>query len=143
MQIFSADQQKQVVDAISHAEAQTSGEIRVVVERKCKDSEFDRAAYYFKKLNMHKTALRNGVLIYIATDDHKFSIIGDQGINQRVEKGFWDLTKELMLADFKNAALIEGLIRGIQQVGLELKKFFPKQDDDSNELPNEIVFGKE
>ena len=50
----------------------------------------DRAAWVFKKLGMHKTAERNGVLFYLAVDDRKFAIIGDAGINAKVPAGFWD-----------------------------------------------------
>ena len=90
---------------------------------------------------MDKTALRNGVLIYIATDDHQFAIIGDSGINKKVAAGFWEETKEIMLAHFKRGDLVRGLIEGINHAGEQLQHFFPRQDDDVNELPNDIAFG--
>ncbi|AIM38923.1 hypothetical protein KO02_21130 [Sphingobacterium sp. ML3W] len=141
MGAFSSEEQEKVVHAISLAENRTSGEIRVVVEKHCPGEVFDRAKHYFEKLAMHKTALRNGVLIYLAHEDHKFSIIGDAGIHTKVTADFWESTKEIMVQEFRKAAFAEGLIRGIQNAGAELAKFYPRQDDDINELPNDIVFG--
>src|SRR5690606_38133026 len=141
MEQFTEEQQAQIVHAIQEAEGRTSGEIRLAVEPRCKGEPIDRAAVYFRRLGMDKTALRNGVLIYISIDDHQFAIIGDSGIHAKVGKGFWEETKELMLGYFKQGNLIQGLIEGIKHAGEQLQHFFPRQDDDVNELPNDIAFG--
>jgi uncharacterized membrane protein len=91
---------------------------------------------------MHETALRNGVLIYLSTDDRKFAIIGDAGINAVVPPGFWNDVKELMVSYFKKGDLVGGFVLGIEQVGQKLKEFFPYMKDDSNELSDEISYGK-
>jgi uncharacterized membrane protein len=88
---------------------------------------------------MHKTKLRNGVLIYLATVDRKFAIIGDAGINSVVPGDFWDDTKEKMLEQFKYGNLVEGIIIGVNMAGLQLQKYFPYADGDSNELSNDIA----
>nr|WP_120260431.1 TPM domain-containing protein [Sphingobacterium detergens] len=141
MMALNAEEQERVVHAINVAENETSGEIRVVIENHCPDEVHDRATYYFSKLGMHKTMLKNGVLIYIALEDHKFSIIGDRGINQRVESDFWNCTKDLMVEEFRTDKIVEGLVKGIEHAGKQLAKFFPREHDDINELPNDIVFG--
>lgn len=141
MGTFSSEQQEKVVHAINIAENKTSGEIRVVVEKHCPGEVFDRATYYFEKLAMHKTALRNGVLIYLAHEDHKFSIIGDAGIHKKVSDDFWECTKEIMVQEFRKEQFVEGLIQGIVHAGGQLAKFYPREEDDINELPNDIVFG--
>ena len=74
-----------ILAAISDAESQTSGEIRLHVESRCKADVLDRAAAVFATLGMHKTELRNGVLFYLATTDRQFAILGDGGINAAVE----------------------------------------------------------
>ncbi len=143
MEILNQEEQEQVVQAISLAENQTSGEIRLVVERRVNgDDVYKKATSYFEKLNMHKTNLRNGVLIYLATDDHQFAIIGDTGINQKVPADFWEITKEEMLKFFRNGDFTNGLISGIQLAGEQLSTYFPRKGDDINELPNDIYFGK-
>lgn len=143
MGILSTEDQDKVTHAVSMAENRTSGEIRVVVENVVGNySAMDKAAKYFEKLEMHKTVLRNGVLIYLAVADHQFAIIGDKGIHERVESDFWECTKEKMVAHFRNGDYVKGLVEGIHQAGERLHTFFPRQDDDINELPNEIHFGK-
>src|ERR1700760_3386607 len=115
--LFSDEEQQQVRAAVEAAERQTSGEIRVCVEKNCSEDVLDRAAKYFHKLDMHKTKLRNGVLIYLATVDRKFAIIGDAGINQVVPENFWDETKEAMLEQFKYGNLVEGIVIGLKRSG--------------------------
>ena len=140
MGILSEQEQQLVREAVESAERFTSGEIRICLEKKCSEAVLDRAANYFKQLDMHKTSKRNGVLIYIATDDHQFAIIGDSGINRLVSHDFWDSTKEAMLGHFKNQDLTGGIITGVRLAGEQLQTFFPYHDSDINELPNDISF---
>ncbi len=139
---FTADDRKQIVDAIKEAELNTSGEIRVHIDKKCEEDVLDRAAHWFEKLKMHKTELRNGVLFYLAYADKKFAILGDAGINQKVEDNFWEQIKETMLTHFKEGNFAQGLTEGILMSGEQLKTHFPYQSDDVNELPDDISFGK-
>lgn len=139
---LSKEQEQQVIQSIQSAEHQTGGEIRVHIESLCKGNVLDRAAWLFKSLKMHETALRNGVLIYLSTDDRKFAIIGDSGINAVVPAGFWNDVKELMVSNFSKGNLTEGFVLGIGKVGEKLKEFFPYQKDDVDELPDEISYGK-
>ncbi|WP_321346986.1 TPM domain-containing protein [uncultured Draconibacterium sp.] len=132
----------QITNAIRVAETNTSGEIRVHVEKHCEGDVLDRAAYIFGKLEMHKTELRNGVLFYLAVEDKKFAILGDGGINQKVTADFWETTKEVVIAKLKEGKYAEALADGIVMAGEQLKKHFPYQDDDVNELSDEISFGK-
>ncbi len=140
---FFTDEEKKIIkESIETAELNTSGEVRLHVEKKCPEDVMDRAAYWFKELKMHKTEARNGVLFYLSIEDHKFAILGDVGINAKVEKGFWDSTRDLILGFFKEGKYAEGLKVGIIQAGLQLQKYFPYQTDDVNELEDEISYGK-
>jgi uncharacterized membrane protein len=141
IKLFNEEEQEQIKLAIQAAEFQTSGEIRVFVESRCKDKDvFDRAIQQFHALKMHETVLRNGVLIYLAVDDKKFAIVGDQGINEKVANNFWDSIKECMLSYFVKNEMASGLKQGIAMVGEQLKTYFPYQNNDKNELPDEIAF---
>ena len=139
---LSPEQQKMVVDAIGEAEKNTSGEIRLHIEDKCKEDLMDHAAFVFEKLEMHKTELRNGVLFYVSMQPHGFAILGDVGINLKVSENFWDEIKEHVIAKFKEGKYAEGLSEGILMAGEQLKAHFPYQTDDVNELSDEISFGK-
>jgi uncharacterized membrane protein len=138
---FNQEQQQQIIQTIKQAEKNTSGEIRVHLEPSCNLDPIDRAVNVFNTIGMVNTQKRNGVLIYIAYNDKKFAIIGDKGINELVPDNFWNETKDLMKAYFVKGQLTEGIIKGILSVGEQLKKFFPYQENDQNELTDQISFG--
>jgi uncharacterized membrane protein len=142
MGIFSVSQQDRIVDAIHKAELKTSGEIKVHIEAETqgKDS-FLRAKEVFEYLALHKTALRNGVLIYLAYEDRKFAILGDSGINEKVGAGFWDSSANLLKEHLIKNQIEEGLLKCIAEVGIQLQRHFPYLAGDTNELPNDISFG--
>lgn len=139
---FSEENKLHITNAIRVAETNTSGEIRVHIEKTCKTDVLDRAAYIFDKLGMQKTKLRNGVLFYLAVEDRKFAILGDAGINSKVPENFWEKIKEAAIEKFKQKKFAEGLAEGILAAGEQLKEHFPYQDDDVNELSDEISFGE-
>jgi uncharacterized membrane protein len=127
MAVFTDEEQQRVQQAVADAEKNTSGEIRVCMEKTCSDDPLDRAVKYFTQLEMHQTKQRNGVLIYVATVDRKFAIIGDS-------------TKDEMLNQFKYGNMVEGIVTGVKKAGEQLKKYFPYLLDDKNELPDDIAF---
>ena len=139
---FTEENKLQIMNAIRVAETNTSGEIRIHIEKFCKEDVLDRAAYIFEKLEMHKTKLRNGVLFYLAVEDKKFAILGDAGINQKVPDDFWEKTKEAVLGLFNEGKLTDGISKGIIMAGEQLKEHFPYKTDDKNELSDDISFGK-
>lgn len=137
---FTEEQKLSIQQAIASAELNTSGEIRVHIEDKCKGEALDRAAVVFHLLKMDATELRNGVLFFLSVDDHKFAILGDKGINEKVPADFWDHIKDEMLVNFKEHKFTEGLCKGIGMAGEKLKEYFPLQAGDTNELKNEVSF---
>jgi uncharacterized membrane protein len=139
---FTKQEQADIKTAIKEAELNTSGEIRVHIEKELKGDPLDRAAYLFERLDMLQTQERNGILFYLAVESKKFAILGDAGINSKVPDNFWDKIKDDMQEFFKNGNFTEGLTTGIVLTGEQLKKHFPYQSDDINELSDEISFGK-
>lgn len=143
-EFFTAEEQKQLVDAIQKAEQQTSGEVRIFVESKCKYVDaLDRAHEIFASLKMYETDLRNATLIYVAVKDKQAAVFGDEGIHQKVGAHYWKDVVTKMLLHFKNQNLADGICQGIHDLGQALKTYFPyNSDTDKNELPDEIVFGR-
>lgn len=139
---FTPQEKEDITIAIKNAELDTSGEIRVHIEESCKGDARDKAAYIFEKLEMQKTEQRNGVLFYLALKNRKFAILGDAGINSVVPENFWDEIRDIMLNHFRENNFVDGLVEGITLAGQQLKKHFPYQKDDVNELSDEISFGK-
>lgn len=140
---FTEEQKKKIQEAIAAAELNTSGEIRVHIDDRCKVDPMKNAIEVFERLGMHQTEQRNGVLFYVAMEDHKLAILGDKGINDVVPDHFWDVIRDLMVDQFKKGNFTEGLVHGILMAGEELKAAFPYNEADNNELSNDISFQDE
>ena len=138
---LTKEEEQEIVEAIGIAEKNTSGEIRVHIEKENAIAPIDRAVEVFRNLHMENTKERNGVIIYVAVKSKHFAIYGDKGIHDIVGDDFWNSTKDVMANHFKNGNFKQGLIDGILKAGEQLKTHFPHQDDDTNELSNEISKG--
>lgn len=135
-------EEEEVVNAIIEAEKNTSGEIRVHIENKANTLPFERAKEVFFELGMHQTQARNGVLFYICLQPKSFVILGDEGIDKKVQSvNFWEGTKQLVLNHFKQGKIKEGLVYGILKAGVQLQLYFPSGNTNKNELSNEISRG--
>ncbi len=129
-----------IEEAIRRAERRTSGEIRVVVEKRAGDDPMKKAARWFEKLGMTQTRQRNGVLIYVGLDDRRFAILGDAGIDRTVPENFWQHTAEGMRAHFRRGRIVEGIIEGVRRAGEALARYFPYDPEtDVDELPNTVI----
>lgn len=131
----------QIEQAIAHLEQQTSAELRVVIERKntSKLDAIKRAEQLFAELNMHQTAARNGVLIYLSFKPHHLAVIGDQAIHEKVGQEFWQTVYDAMKQFCQQGQYTDAVCAGIKQVEEQLAHHFPYQSDDVDELPNEVV----
>jgi uncharacterized membrane protein len=130
---------ERIVQAIRAAEVNTSGEIRVYIERgNLKDDPVIAAQKKFHRLGMHRTADRNAVLIYVAPRAHKFAIVGDQAIHEKCGDELWHRLIERMEQHFRNENFSDALIEAIQETGEALAAHFPRRST-STELPDEII----
>ena len=142
--MFNKEEQAQIIEAIKHAELQTSGEIRVHVESRTKKGDaLTRATEIFFKQKMNDTKERNGVLVYVAVEDRKLAIYADQGIYDKVGVEFWYNQVQEMTAQFKEENYVQGMSVVIAEIGKALTQHFPyDRVTDSNELSDEIMIGK-
>jgi len=140
-QFFSAAESERIAAAIRDAESGTSGEIRVHVVRRAAGDPLDAARAAFAKLGMAATARKNGALLFIATDDHRFAIYGDEGIHREVGDAYWIAIRDALAADFARGAFCDGACRAIAEIGRVLKTAFPREAGDVNELPDAPSFG--
>jgi uncharacterized membrane protein len=127
-----------IVTTIAEVEAQTSGEIRVLVARGKADDPVTVARGHFERLGMTRTSARNGVLIFVAPTSRTFAIIGDTGIHERCGPIFWEEVAAAMEQRFKAGDFTAGLVEGIRRAGSLLQQHFPRRPDDRNELPDTV-----
>jgi len=137
---FSKKEKAQILAAVQKAEKNTSGEIRVHLDYKTKGPVYGHAQKVFQRIGMTRTAQRNGVLIYLATRDKKFAVLGDVGINEKVPESFWNDVVQIMQEHFKQNKFAEGIAEAAIRIGEKLKAFFPYQSDDKNELSDGISY---
>jgi len=137
---LSKKQEQRIIEAIQKAERNTSGEIRIHIEFESSTNHFDKALEVFEQLEMHKTKDRNAVLFHVAPFDRSFTIIGDEGIDKVTPDDFWEEIKNEVVKHFKEEKYTKGLCIGIEMTGEALKKYFPYQEDDQNELSDEISY---
>lgn len=144
VEFFSEAEKQQLVTAIQNAERQTSGEIRLFVESRCRFvNALDRAQELFVQLRMDQTAERNATLVYVAVKDRQAAVFGDEGIHQKVGTLYWEDEVKKMLLHFKKDHLADGLCEVVSDLGGALRFYFPyNPETDKNELPDEIVFGR-
>jgi uncharacterized membrane protein len=129
-----------IVRAIKEAEAKTSGQIRVFLQRgRFEEDALERAQKKFLQLGMQKTAERNAVLIFVAPRMQKFAVVGDEGVHQKCGETFWQELVARMRNHFLREDFTEALIEAIQSTGALLARYFPKKGPATNELPDAVV----
>jgi uncharacterized membrane protein len=136
---FSPEQQKVLIEAIREAERNTSGEIRIHVIRSSGEDLFHKGQKLFEKLGMTRTRDRNGILFLLELSHRRFAILGDRGIHSKVPGEFWEEIRQELWNHFHEGRFVEGLCAGIARCGEKLKAFYPRQDNDRNELSDEIT----
>jgi len=127
-----------IVQAIGAAEKRTSGEIRVFVSENEVTDVVAEAQRQFVRMEMTKTELRNGVLIYFAPRMRSFAVVGDEGIHKKRGQPLWDSVVARMRPLLKDGEYTKAIIAGVEEIGTVLCKEFPCQPGDRNELPNTV-----
>jgi len=137
--VLSEDDLEAITRAIKEAEEHTSAEIRVHLDHGCPGDAVQRAIRVFERLGMHKTAARNGVLVYISVTDRKLAIIGDTSIHERMGAAYWQGLVAGVLLRMKQQGSRDGLVHALAEVGRALGHHFPRRPDDKNELSDEVT----
>jgi uncharacterized membrane protein len=137
-EFLAALDQPRIVEAIAAAEQQTSGEIRVHIQPQARGEIRTVAERTFERLGMTKTALRNGVLLFIACEEQRFTILGDGGLDDKVPAGFWDNIAVKLTIRFQHGEFTDGIVEAIHSAGDQLRTYFPRAEGDINELTNDV-----
>jgi uncharacterized membrane protein len=143
--LLSSTDKEKIMQAIQLAEKNTSGEIRVFVESYVpkKIDALQRAKDVFYKNKMNETKDHNGVLVYVAVNDKKLAIFGDQNIHDKVGIEFWYSQVQEMTGHFKKENYVNGITLVIEEIGTALSNHFPYAGSkDVNELSDDIIMGK-
>ena len=146
--LFAPGDLEAIADAVAAAERETSAEIRVHLDRRLPKQPdapagdaLGCARSVFVRLRMHETAERNGVLVYLAVEDRKLAIVGDEAIHARVGEQYWTAVRDAMVERLRRGEAREAILHAVRDVGSILQKFFPHRPDDRNELSDQVSLG--
>ena len=146
--LFGPGDLEAIAVAVGDAEKTTSAEIRVHLDRRLPahadvpaGDALAHARHVFVRLRMHETAERNGVLVYLAVEDRKLAIVGDEAIHARVGESYWAGVRDAMVERLRRGEAREAILHAVGDVGGILQKFFPHRPDDKNELSDQVSLG--
>jgi uncharacterized membrane protein len=127
-----------IARAIATAEATTSGEIRVFIQRGNVADAVSDARAQFERLGMTQTRERNAVLVFVAPRAQKFAVIGDRGVYEKCGEPFWEALAQAMRPHFQAQHFTDAIVHAVREAGSLLTQHFPRRPDDRNELPNAV-----
>lgn len=140
---FSNDDLWAIKTKIAEAELKTSGEIRVKIRDKCEE-KFEggtraqaEADFYAEGLN--ETRDKTGVLILLVLGQKKLEILADQGINSMLLPNELNSITAETVSFFREGRFKEGVVYAIDVLAGHLATYFPRKDDDKNELPDDVI----
>jgi uncharacterized membrane protein len=132
-----------IQSAVQQSETTHSGEIRFVVEGELTWAKLlgditprARALEVFSGLRVWDTEHNNGVLIYVLLADRVVEIVADRGIHRHAGDVVWRDICRLMQAEFRAGRFEEGGMKGVTAISALLRKHFPADGENSNELPD-------
>lgn len=139
MEFFFEEQfSLEVEKAIEEAELLTSAEFKLHIEEVCNEDVLDRAAFVFSELQLHKTQLRNAVLLYVSVNDRKVSILADAGAKAHLSEEVLSNCLSTLINDFKSSSYAAGIRSCFLTLADALKSSFPYQANDINEISNKV-----
>jgi len=98
-----------------------------------------RASRAFVSEEVFKTRDRTGILIFLSFMERIVVVLGDSGINAKVQQSDWDGIVQTIVGGMKTKQPAEGLIRAIGQCGELLQKHgVARKSDDSDELSDQL-----
>jgi len=98
-----------------------------------------RALQSFIEEEVFDTRDRTGILLFVSLQEHRIEVLGDTGINERVEPDDWADIVARIRTGIRNDNLTEGLVEAIGMCGRLLeRKGVGIRRDDENELSNTV-----
>jgi putative membrane protein len=98
-----------------------------------------RATEQFLVQNLHTTANRTGVLIFVSVAERHAEVLADKGIDQRVAPGTWQAIVDELTREIAAGRAADGFIAAIERCGHHLQQHYPPRPHDPNELPDHLI----
>ena len=102
-----------------------------------------RALQAFVEEEVFATRDRTGILLFVSLFEHRIEVVGDAGINRKVEPEDWMHVVERIRDGIKEGRVTDGLAEAIAMCGALLEKSgVAIEPDDTNELPDDVRIRK-
>ena len=98
-----------------------------------------RALEQFLVQNLHTTAGRTGVLIFVSVAERYVEILADAAIDARVAPGTWKKIVDNLTAAIGKGKPADGFVAAVAGVGEHLARHFPPDSANANELPDHLI----
>ena len=95
-------------------------------------------AFYEKGL--YRTRDETGILIYISLHERRVWILGDRGINGKIQPDFWGSLFSVLAQSIRDGRAGAVITSVIEKCGDELARHFPRKPDDTDELDNRPIY---
>ena len=113
--------------------------LRLFLGRARMEAEVERAAFtHFFTEGLQTTREATGVLIFLSVLERRVWILGDRGINERIQPKGWQEFVDRLTAGLRDNRRCDALCAVIAEIGELLADRFPPRPDDCNEL-NDLV----
>jgi putative membrane protein len=93
----------------------------------------------FRKFGLHRTTKRRAILFFVSLDERYIEILTDTGIESKVSSEKWEPIIEKFSHHLHTKSVGEGYLEAIEACGEILKREFPAEAGDVDELPNELI----
>lgn len=98
-----------------------------------------RAAQAFLDEEVFTTRDRTGILLFVSLFEHRIEVVGDTGINDKVETAEWVAVVDLVRAGIVRGDLAGGLVAAVDLCGdLLHRRGVGIRHDDTDELPDTV-----
>lgn len=101
------------------------------------------AAESFRKFGLYKTKKRRAVLFFVSVDERFATIIADAGIEEKIDPLVWESIIETFRLNLNTKEIAQGYLEAIRACGEILKREFPVEEGDTDELPNNLIVDAE
>jgi uncharacterized membrane protein len=134
---------QRIKEEIEKVEQSTSGQIKLSIREKRKFYEklykpHELAVRDFEKLGIALTKHQTGVLIFLIFEERFYDILADEGIHSKIPDAMWADIESRIIQEFRNEGYLNGILHIIDRIGSVLKEEFPRESDDTNEIPDDV-----
>jgi len=110
-----------------------------VTEARADEMAREQALQEFYAHGLHRTQDATGVLLFVSLLERRVIVLGDVGIDEKLDATHWEATDTAVLEGIRSGSLKDGLAAGIRRTADVLAEHFPRKAGDRDEVPNHVI----